>query len=94
MEFLGKLLLRLDGVARDAEYRHAGVLQVGDGVAKAARLDGATGRVGAWVEEEDDGAGRELGERDGVAVLVFGGETIDDVSGFVGALMPGLLDRG
>jgi hypothetical protein len=39
-------------------------------VADAARLRGAAGSVGLWIEVEDDGAAAEVGEADGTRVLV------------------------
>ena len=74
-----ELLLVLDGVAGDAEDGDAGLLELGEDVAEAAGLDGAAGGVGAGVEEEDYGGGLEVGEGDGVAVLVVEGEVFDGV---------------
>src|SRR5882672_7770501 len=53
--FVLELLLVFDGVSGDAEYDDTGLLELLEGVAKAAGFDGAAGSVGAGVEEEDDG---------------------------------------
>ena len=53
--FFGELLLRLDGVAGDAEDDDAGFLELLEVVAETAGFDGAAGGVGLGVEEKDDG---------------------------------------
>src|SRR6185312_14710948 len=80
--FLREPLLRTHSIARDAENDGAGFLKLCKLVAKAAGFDRAAGRVGAWIEEEDDGRTFELRERNGVAVLVGEGEVFDDIAGF------------
>lgn len=59
--FVFEFLLRLDGVARDAEDDDACFFERLEGVAEAAGFDGAAGSVGAWVEEEDYGFALEVG---------------------------------
>ena len=66
-----ELLLILDSVAGDAEDGDAGLLELVEDVAEAAGLDGAAGGIGAGVEEEDYGGGFEVGEVDGLAVLIL-----------------------
>ena len=56
------------------------LLELLEGVAEAAGLDGAAGGVGAGVEEEDDGVAFEVGEGDFFAVLVLEGEVFDFVA--------------
>jgi hypothetical protein len=77
-----EFLLVFDGVAGDAEDDDAGLLEFFEGVAEAAGLDGAAGGVGAGVEEEDDRLAFEVGEVDGLAVLVLEGEVFYFVAGF------------
>ena len=79
---VGKLLLRLDCVTRDAKDDGAGLLQLGKLIAKAASFDGATWRVGTRVEEKNDGRALELRERDGITVLIGEGEILNEVARF------------
>src|SRR5471030_826296 len=63
LEGEGHLLLELlvgcDRVARDAEYRNAGVDELGVEIAELPALVGASGRVVARVEVEDEGVALE-----------------------------------
>lgn len=86
----GELLLRLDGVARDAEDYYASLLQFCEMVAKAAGFDGAARGVGLGIEEEYDGLAGEVGEVDDVAVLIRQGEIFYDVADLHGADLPNL----
>jgi hypothetical protein len=76
-----EFFLVFDGVAGDAEDDDAGLLEFFEGVAEAAGFDGAAGGVGAGVEEEDDGGAFEVGEVDGLAVLILEGEVFYFVAG-------------
>lgn len=78
--FFLKLLLRFNGVAGDAKDDDASILKLLEVVAKAAGFDGAARGVGFGIEEEDDGLADEVGEVDGVAVLVGEGEVLDVVA--------------
>ncbi len=69
-----EFLLVFDGVAGDAEDDDALLLELFKRVAEATGLDGAAGGVGARVEEEDYGFALEVGEVDGLAVLILEGE--------------------
>jgi hypothetical protein len=80
--FVFEFLLGFDGVAGDAEDDDAGLLEVGEGIAEAAGLDGAAGGVGAGIKEEDYGGAVEVGEGDVFAVLVLEGEVFYFVAGF------------
>jgi len=64
-------------VAGDAEDDGAGVLELFEGVTKAAGFDGAAGSVGAGIEEEDDGFSGEVAEVDGVFLIVLKREVGD-----------------
>ena len=68
--FLANLAWDSGVVGADAENDRAGFLVVGEGVAKAARLLGAAGRIVLGIEIEDDRRTLELGERHRLAVLV------------------------
>src|SRR5690606_16378685 len=68
--FVGELAVGSDGVGADAEHRGAFGVDLLDAVADAAGLRGAAGGVILWVEVEDDLLSTEIGEADGVAVLV------------------------
>ena len=57
-------------------------LELLEGVAEAAGLDGAAGCIGAGVEEEDYGGFRVVGEGDGLAVLVLEGKVLDEIAWF------------
>ena len=72
-----KFFWALTVVAGDAEDDDSGLLELLEGVAEAAGLDGTAGGVGAGVEEENDGFIGEIGEIDGLAVLVLEGEVFD-----------------
>ena len=74
-----EVLLGLHIIARDAEDHDASLLQLLEGVAKSAGFDGAAGRIGARVEEENDRFIGEIGEIDGLAVLVLEREVFDFV---------------
>ena len=50
---LAEFLLRLGRVARDAEHDGAGRLDLFELVAETARLDGAAGRIGFGIKEQD-----------------------------------------
>ena len=75
-----ELLLRFHGVARDAEDDDSRFLQLGEVVSEAAGFDGATGRVGLGIEEEDDGLAGEIREADLVAVLIGEGKVFDETT--------------
>ena len=66
-----ELLLRLGRVAGDAEHDGAGVLDFFELVAKAAGLDGAAGRIGFGIEEEDDRLAGEILQMDGLLRVVL-----------------------
>ena len=78
-ELVREFLLRFDGVARDAEHGGTGSLEVVDGVAKRACFNGAAGRVGAGIEEEHNGGFSEVGEGDGLPVLILSGKVFYNV---------------
>ena len=69
-----EFLLGFDGVAGDAEDDDAFLLEFFEGVAETAGFDGAAWSIGAGVEEEDYGFAFEVGEVDGLVVLVLEGE--------------------
>ncbi len=62
-------------------------------VSEAAGLDGAAGRVCLGIEEEDDGRAREVGEVDGVAVLIGQGEVFYEVAYLHGGLLSLIVAR-
>ena len=69
--FFLELALGFDGVAGDAEDDGSGGLQFFEGVAEAAGLDGTARGVGFGVKEEYDGLSGEVGEIDGVVLVVL-----------------------
>src|SRR3954449_7180883 len=64
-----ELLVRGDGVGADAEHLRARALELAPGVADAAGLARAAGRVVLGIEVEDDRLAAQLGEPDGLAAV-------------------------
>ena len=74
VELLAEFALGLRGVARNAQDNGAGLLEFLEGVAKSAGLDGTARGVCLGVKEEYHWLAGEVGEMDGVILIVLEGE--------------------
>jgi len=72
--FFAELALRFGGVAGDSEDDCAGLLKLFKGVAEAAGFDGAARSVRSGIKEEYDWLSGEVGEMDGLILIVLEGE--------------------
>jgi hypothetical protein len=72
-----ELTLGFGCVAGDAEHDGSGFLQLLEGIAKAAGLNGAAGRIGFRIEEKDNGLAREIAQVNGFFLIVLKGKIGD-----------------